>query len=319
MGADHVRTLTRWVPAARVVAVYDFDGSRATEVAAEAGAQAITSVDDFFRPSRMDALIIASPDATHTPLALEAISAGIPILCEKPLGVTPQESRSVVEAETATGRRLVTVGFMRRFDPGYAALRQGISSGDIGTVRVMHNIHRNKVGHPASTTEGVITNAMVHEFDIVPWLTGSPIVSIEVRSPSPAEAPLRDPQLAIVELLDGTLVTIEVCLFGGYGYDIQCEVLGATGTLSLRNPAFLDYVRSGATGTAIPEDFRQRFAEAYRLELSAWTMSVLSGQPIGPTAWDAHLAAAVAEAGVESLRSGIRIDIDSKETPALYR
>ncbi|RLV55169.1 inositol 2-dehydrogenase [Aeromicrobium phragmitis] len=316
MGADHIRTLHRWVPAARVVAVQDLDVDRAKQLAADVGADVAESADDLIDAGTVDALIIASPDPTHAPLARAAIAAGLPVLCEKPLGTDPQESRSVVDAEVAADRRLVTVGFMRRFDPGYLRLKDAIAAGRVGVPRLVHNVHRNRVGHPSATTEGIVVNSMIHELDVVPWLLDSPIVQIEVTSPV-AEG-FRDPQLAVLRHANGALSTVEVFIEAAYGYDVRCEVVGTAGTAALVPPAVVTHATGGVAGTEVPADFRPRFADAYRLELGAWANSVLDGSPVGPTAWDGHRATVIAAAGVASLHEGRAVPVPDEPRPSLY-
>lgn len=316
MGADHARTIATSVPAGRVTVVHDFADAAARDLAAEIGAEVAGSAEDLIGSPDVDAVIIASPDPTHAPLATAAIAAGTPVLCEKPLGVSTAESLGVVEAEAAAGRRLVTVGFMRRFDPGYTALRRLVHDGGLGTPRMVHNVHRNRVGHPSATTEGIVVNSMIHELDVVPWLLDSPVASIEVMSP--LDDGFRDPQLAVLRLADGTLATVEVFIEAAYGYDVRCEVVGTDGAAELAAPTTLTHSIRGLTGAPVPPDFRPRFAEAYRLELTEWTASVLDGHPVGPSAWDGHVANLVAAAGVASLRTGERVAVETPERPEVY-
>lgn len=316
MGTDHARTIHRSIPAARVAGIHDVDPTRAKGLAAELGGETASSAEELIESSDIDALIVASPDPTHAPLANAAIAAGKVVLSEKPLGVSPEESLSVVEAEMATGRRFITVGFMRRFDPGYVALKQLLVDDELGEARLVHNIHRNQVGHPSATTEGIVVNSMIHELDVVPWLLDSQISWIEVMSPV-AEG-FRDPQLATVGLASDALATIEVFVNAAYGYDVRCEIVGTCGAASLVPPATTAQSINGVSGQRVPSDFRRRFKDAYRLELDAWTLSILDGELVGPTAWDGHLANLVAAAGVASLHGGGRVEIETPAQPELY-
>ncbi len=314
MGAEHVVALSEHVPGARVVAVHDAAARRAQEVAATVGARVAASAEALVADAEVDAVVVASPDHTHAPLTLACLAAGKPVLCEKPLGVSVAETAEVLAAEEAAGRRLVTVGFMRRFDPGYLELREAVLGGLVGDPVLVHCVHRNASPHPEATTEGVVGNSMVHELDILPWLTGLPVTGIEVRSPR-AEG-LREPQLAVVELGGGrVLATVEVSLSVRYGYDVRCEVLGTGGALSLRPPARLDLARDGRAGVAVPADFRVRFAEAYRAELTAWVAAASRGGATGASAGDGHRAGIVAAAGIESLRTARRVPVPAPPFP----
>ncbi|WP_324651903.1 Gfo/Idh/MocA family oxidoreductase [Georgenia sp. H159] len=308
MGADHVRALARHVPDARVVAVHDAAPERAEQVARSVGARVAGSAEELITGADVAAVVIASPDDTHAELTLACLAAGKPVLCEKPLGVGVAESAQVVGAEDAAGRRLVTVGFMRRFDPGYLELRTAVLDGLVGDPVLVHCVHRNATPHPQATSEGVVANSMVHELDILPWLTGLPVTAIEVRSPRTTG--LRDPQLATLELGGGAvLASVEVFLGARYGYEVRCEVVGTHGAASLRPPGRLELTYDGHSRTPVPADFRGRFAEAYRAELRAWVDAARAGGATGASTEEAHRANVVAAAGVESLRTARRVSV----------
>ena len=319
MGAAHVRTLSTWVPTASVVTAYDPDTDRATAVCAEVGGRVAGSATEVIEADDVDAVLIAAPDPLHEELVLACIGAGKPTLCEKPLTTSADGSQRVVDAEVAAGRRLVQVGFMRRYDPAYAQLRQLCADGAVGDARVVHCVHRNRQAGPGATSEGIIYNSMIHELDTVPWLLDDPLSAITVFAPEVPDGELRDPQLALIETAGGRLVTVEVFVNAGYGYDVQCEVVGERGTARLTPPYGLGLRRDGVDGVAVFDDFVARFSDAYRIELSAWVASLVSGTPTGPSAWDGHRANLAASAGVQSLHTNGRVAIPHPERPALYR
>lgn len=316
MGADHVHTIERSVPAARVAEIFDADTGRARSVAWSVGATVASSAESLINSGEVDAVIICSPDFTHAELAKACIAAGKFVLCEKPLAVTAEDSLSVVEAEIAAGRQYIQVGFMRRFDPGYVELRESLRSGELGEPRLVHCFHRNAAAHPSATSEGIVTNSMIHELDTVRWLLDDEVVGIEVRSP--VAVGLRDPQLATIEMSSGVLVSVEVFINASYGYDVRCEVVGTGGTASLVPPRALNVRSKGSDGVRVSDDFIARFADAYRLELGAWAGGALNGVVTGPTAWDGHLANVIAAAGVASLTTGNRQTTTAPATPSLY-
>ena len=229
------------MPAARVCAVYDADSARAEHVAAAADAVAVGSAEELIDSADVDAVVIASPDPRHAEQVLACIAAETPVLCEKPLATDIAGSRQIVAAEAAfaerTGRRLVQVGFMRRYDPAFVALRAHVATGAIGTPRVVHCVHRNAASHPTATTEGIVVNSMIHELDHVPWLLDDPVTAITVRvARDTSDGSLGDPQVAVLELASGVLATVEVFVNARYGYDVQCEVVGDDGTAGLTPP-----------------------------------------------------------------------------------
>ncbi|MEJ7636015.1 Gfo/Idh/MocA family oxidoreductase [Aeromicrobium sp.] len=316
MGADHIRTISTSIPSARVSEVYDFAPAAAYAAAQPVSAHVATSAEALIDSSAVDAVLICSPDHTHADLAKACIAAGKHVLCEKPLAVTAEDSLSVVEAEVAAGRQLVQLGFMRRYDPGYRELRQTLRDGEIGEARMVHCIHRNASSHTSSTSEGIVTGSMVHELDIVRWLLDDEIASIRVESP--VVEGLRDPQLSTIQMRSGVLVSVEVFVNAAYGYDVRCEVIGTSGTVSLVPPTPSSLRKGGIDGVRVKDDFIGRFADAYRLELGAWAEDALNGVVYGPSAWDGYVANVVAAAGVDSLAVGARQSVSLDARPDLY-
>ncbi len=318
MGAAHVETLARWVPGAEVTAVYDFDLSRAAEVARPAGADVAGSAEELIGRDDVDAVLVAAPDPLHEELGLAVVAAGKPTLLEKPLAVSAEGSRRVVEAEVAAGRRLLQLGFMRRFDPAFTELRAAVLGGAVGQVRAVHCLHRNAAAHPSATSEGVLVNSMIHEFDCVPWLLDDTVDAVTVFAPRVEDGALQDVQVAVLETGRGRVVTVEVSVNARYGYDVQTEVTGTDGTLSLTPPYGLAVRRDQVDGRRVGADFVARFADAYRVELAAWVDSVVHGVPTGPSAWDGHRANLVAFAAVDSLHGKGRTTVPSPDRPELY-
>ena len=308
MGADHVRTLTSHVQGAYVAAVSDVDPGRAAAAARDCeGARAIADPHALIADAAVDAVVIASSDATHEEFVLACLAAAKPVLCEKPLATSADACLRVIEAELALGRRLVQLGFMRRYDPAYAAVKTQLDGGGVGEILIVHCAHRNAAAPPAYTSEMLITSSAVHEFDVARWLLAEEIVGATVRAARPssqAAEGLRDPQLVLLETARGVLVDVEVFVNAGYGYDIRCELVGESGTLRLDEQ--------------VAPDFRARFATAYRRELQAWVGGIAGGPDHAPSAWDGYAANAVADACLESLASGGRADVRLVERPALY-
>jgi myo-inositol 2-dehydrogenase / D-chiro-inositol 1-dehydrogenase len=314
MGATHARLLTAAVAGAELVAVSDAVRESAARVAGEAGAATIHAGGlELIADPAVDAVVIASPAATHEAFALACIEAGKPVLCEKPLAASAAAAKRIVEAEIAVGRRLLTVGFMRRCDPGYADLKTRLDAGAIGAPLLVHCAHRNPSVHDFFDSRMVITDSAVHEADVVRWLLGEEIVRATVLTPAPsrrARPGLRDPQLILFETERGRIADVEVFVSAGYAYDIRCEVVGEDGTLELQPPATVAERTAFAAASPLPSSFQQRFAAAYVDELRAWVAAIRGGaEPSGPSAWDGYAAAAVCEAAVVSLERGGPVDV----------
>jgi len=310
MGADHVKTLHRFVRGAAVTVVADVDRARAQAVAADVpGVRASEDASALIADAEVDAVVIASHDSTHAALAIAAVEAGKPVMCEKPLAPTVDECLRVMEAERAGGAPLVSVGFMRRFDPGYTEMKAALEGGACGAVRVAHCVSRGVTSGLGATNEVSITQAAIHEFDVMPWLLGAPIVEVSWHAPRSAGpvAGLDDPQVMLLRTGDGALTTLEVFLNARYGYDIRCEIVGERGTLALAGPARVVADLEGRRTAPYPADWRPRFADAYRLELQAWIDAASGGRPTPlATAREGLQATAVAEAVIASMRDGGR-------------
>jgi myo-inositol 2-dehydrogenase/D-chiro-inositol 1-dehydrogenase len=321
MGADHARLIAGAVSGASLAMLADVDLGRASAVADSVGGARVTSdAHALIEDPEVDGVIIASHDSTHAEYVIAAIRAGKPVLCEKPLAPTLEECMVIVNEErratARTGIPLVSVGFMRRFDPAYLELRAATRA-SIGRPLLVHCRSRSVSSATGSTSEGSISGSAIHEFDIVPWLLDSRITEVSWHAPLSALDSMQDPQVMLLRTEDGVLTTVETFLNARYGYDIACEVVGETGTVTLENPASTRLNFSGRASTEYAADWRPRFAEAYRLELKAWIDSLASGQrsPLA-SAHDGLIAVAVASAAIESMRGGgtptaVRLDFET--------
>jgi myo-inositol 2-dehydrogenase/D-chiro-inositol 1-dehydrogenase len=314
MGADHATTLHRYVTGAGVEFVADVDLSRAEAATARIpGSRATDDALAVITDPDVDAVIVASHDSTHADLVAACVQAGKPVLCEKPLAPTLAECVRVVTAQRdAIGpdrAELISLGFMRRFDPGYVEMKAAIKTGDLGAPVVVHSIGRGVSSGPGTTSESSVTNSAIHDMDIVPWLLDAPVVEVSWHAPlaSSLAAGFQDPQLMLLRTADGVLSTVEVFLNARYGYDIRCEVVCETGTLALTEPARVQRDSNLSRGIGYAKDWRPRFADAYRLEVQAWVDAIQAGiaTPLA-TADDGLRAGAVADAVVTSMHEGGR-------------
>ena len=167
MGADHARIIAGHVAGAHLVAISDADEARAKAIAAETGAKrGVNDPLSVINDPAVGAVLIASPDSTHADFTIACIKAGKPVLCEKPLAPTAAEGMRVIEAELSGGKRLVQLGFMRRFDPGYTEMKGLLDKGLYGEALAFHCIHRNATAPAHFDAVAAIVNSCVHEVDI---------------------------------------------------------------------------------------------------------------------------------------------------------
>jgi len=320
MGADHARIIASDLPGAELRWICDADPARARSVADATGARHATqdpgaaiAADD------VDAVLIASPDPTHADLVLACLRAGKPVLCEKPLAPSSAECLRVLQAESDLGRRLVQVGYMRRFDPPYVEMKARRAQPGLGAPIMMHNFHRNVSAPTHFTGQMAITNSAPHEFDIARFVLDTEYSAVSAFQPS-GLAPGHGvgPVFMVLRTVAGQLVNIEINNNAGYGFDVRCELVCEHGAITLHAPSRTEtHLHLGAT-TDYALDWRPHFAQAYRLQDLAWLRSIECGIPAGASVWDGYVSSCTAERAVEALQSGREVEIRYMERPAIY-
>jgi myo-inositol 2-dehydrogenase/D-chiro-inositol 1-dehydrogenase len=311
MGSEHARLVRRETPGAHLAGVFDADAARAQ--AAAAGATVFPDPRSLIASDRVQAVIIASPDATHAELALACLEAGKPVLCEKPLASSASEALRVVQAEVALKRRLIQVGYMRRFDPGYQEMKRIKDEGGVGATVLLHNVHRNARAPDWFTGPMAVTNSFVHEIDVSRWLTGSEMVSAHIAS-----GPGGDPLMITMRTDHDEIVSTEVYMNAAYGYHVHAELVGRQGTVALAPPSLTWRNRDRAGGFSYPQNWVPRFADAYRRQLTDWISGMATGIPVGASAWDGYVASAIAEQIAAGLASSVGTMLKCAPRPSLY-
>jgi len=320
MGAEHARVLSTAVSGAELTAVSDPDAERVAKILETCPtARPFADALDLIRDKSVDAVLVASPDQTHRALVLACLEIEKPVLCEKPLAPSLDECLKVIAREQALDRRLVTVGYMRRFDPGYVEMKRRLHEGGLGAALVMHCIHRNAAAPPFMTAPMLIANSAVHEIDIARFVLGREVERVTVVTPRKTSlATIQDPQIVFLEMEDRVVVEAEIFVNAQYGYDVRAELVCEKGTIALTPPHDVTVAHAAKESFSFPGDWRARFAHAYRAELQAWVSGVSSGVPSGASAWDGYVATAVAEAGLESLASRRPEEVRLIARPGLY-
>ena len=328
IGQDHIRRITEVLTGGAVVAVNDVDAARAGQVAAglpgvgQHGAVAHPTAADLIADANVDAVLVASWGPAHEEQVVAAIEAGKPVFCEKPLAPSSGACLRIMDAEMAAGRRCVQVGFMRRYDAAYQAMKATLDDGSIGAPLLMHCAHRNPSVPPYGfTTEMIISDSAVHEMDLVRWLFGEEIVAASVLKPrrsGQAPAGLQDPLILLLEMASGVLVDDELFVSARYGYDVRGEVVCEIGTVALADVSEVTVRGVGRHGGRVPADWRDRFIRAYDAELQDWLTAVAAGTSTGPSAWDGYAAAVVTDSALAALRTGQRTAVAMPDRPDFY-
>jgi len=301
-------------PAVSELVIADADQARAQDVADKVGASSAT-IDAVLTPGRVDAVVIAAATTAHTELVRRAADAALPVFCEKPLAADVAGTKAVLD-HVAAAKVSLQMGFMRRFDAGYRAARAAATSGELGVVHALIATTFDLAPPHASyfpTSGGIFRDCLIHDFDIIRFVTGREIVSVYATGGNKgaafiADADDVDTALASLVLDDGTVASAVGGRYNGGGYDVRLEVHGSAGTIAVgiddRSP-----IRSAEPGVSWPPDppydaFAARFGGAYRQELADFLAHVRGEIPNPCPAADALEALYVAEAAQRSCDEG---------------
>ena len=321
IGQDHIRRLTHVLSGVRVVAVTDVDLDRAHAIADD-GVTVHENGQALIDDPGVDAVVVTSWGPTHEEYVLAGIAAGKQVFCEKPLATTQEACGRIVDAEVAAGRRLVAVGFMRRYDAQYRAMKAVVVSGEIGAPLMMHAAHRNPSVPDLYTSDMIINDSTVHDIDVARFMFDEEVAAVTVLKPrrsSKAREGFNDPLLVLLEMTSGVLVDVEASVNAGYAYDIRGEVVCEDGTVELSESAGAIVKRANSFGGRVAEDWRERFVLAFDTEFQAWVNAVAAGGTTGPSAWDGYAATVTCDAGLAALRSGAREPVVLRDKPDLYK
>ena len=323
MGTRHAVNVHRHIGGARLVAIHDVDPARAHQAADLCGdAQVLDDPLGLIHSAEVDAVIIAAPDSTHVEFVLECLRCGKPVLCEKPLATNAQDAMEIIAMETSLSRRLVSVGFMRRFDPQHVAVRNVVQSEEIGRPILYKGIHRNAAIPYDVAGEVILTNSAGHDIDAARWLLGQEVEEVfvrGVRSRQTFSEQTRDLLLLQMALSNDCLATVEVFVAAEYGYEVSAEIVGERGVASTMQPDYAMVRAKRKRALPVPLEWLERFQSAYVAEVSDWVHSIQAGQVFhGASAWDGYQTLLITDACIRSLHSRVPEPVDLPDRPALY-
>lgn len=294
----------------RLTGVYDVDAGAAQKLAAACGAQVI-GLDAAFDA---DAVVICTPTDTHADFIERAAKAGQAVFCEKPVDLSEARVRACLEVVKAAGTKLM-VGFNRRFDPSFNALKTRILSGEIGSVELLTILSRDPAPPPVSyiaRSGGLFRDMMIHDLDMARFLLGEEPVEVFAAAsalvdPAIGEAGDVDTAAVTLKTASGKLCQISNSRRATYGYDQRIEVHGSKGLLRAGNMTQTTVESATASGfttdPALPF-FLERYASAYRAELDAFIDALVDGTPITPDGSDGLKSLILADAATESAKTG---------------
>lgn len=323
IGEEHARRITQQLTGGEIVAVTDVNLEQAQAVVERLGLGARVYEDgqSLIADENVDAVMVTSWGPTHEEFVLAAIKAGKPVFCEKPLATTAEGCRHIIDAEMNAGKRLVQVGFMRRYDSGYLMMKDAIDNNRLGEPLIVHAAHRNPEVPERYITPMAIHDTLIHELDTFRWLLDDDYKSAQVifsRKTRHAHSKVKDPQIVLLETVKGVRINVEVFVNCQYGYDIQCEVVGEEGIARLPEPQALQFRQASQLSNEILMDWKTRFASAFDVELQSFIDGVSAEQLSGPSSWDGYAAAIAGDVCVKAQESGAIEQIEMPERPAFY-
>jgi inositol 2-dehydrogenase len=322
LGRVYARDLSSRIATTKLAAVADTNGELAERTAKEFdvgrwyGDPAALIAD-----RNVDAIVIVSPTHTHRDLVVQALESKKPTFCEKPPAIPLAEAIDMAEARNRT-KTFFQMGFMRRFDPGYAAAKKQVDEGRIGRPVVFKATSRDPF--PPSITYadpkssgGIFVDMGIHDFDLARWFMGD-VASVQavgavLAFPELGTVGDRDNVIAMLTFTDGRLGVVDLTRNGFYGYDITTELLGTEGTVRigyLRETPVLLMTRNSVAHDTVPY-FMERFERAYTLQLENFADNVLGDRPAPITIEDGVEALRVAIAATRACESGTRVEVAS--------
>jgi len=318
IGVMHARNLAQ-ADGARLETVFDPNGAAAEEVARAYGCTVATSAEDAI--GKADAILIATSTATHADLIELAAKAGKAILCEKPIDLSLDRVR--VCRKAIEGCKVpIQIGFNRRFDPGHRAARDACAAGKIGKLEQVVITSRDPGMPPRGYTAvsgGIFRDMTIHDFDVARFMlndeptevfaTGSALVDPTIGS----DFGDFDSIMVIMRSADGKLCHINNSRRATFGYDQRIELFGSEGMIISDNKKAHELKFYGSTMTDAADPylnfFIERYAEAYRAEIAAFIAAIRDGRPTQATFDDGYRALVLAEAAVESARTGKKVEV----------
>jgi inositol 2-dehydrogenase len=316
MGRRHAENIRRLVPQARLIAVADVAATRAREVGDELEIEhSFGSFEDMLAHKEIDCVVIATPDKFHAQAIRTAAEARKHILSEKPLALNLADAHAALDAVAKAGVHL-QIGFMRRYDPGYAAAMKRIEAGEIGEPVIFKSMGRDKDAPPISAYQSrlngmLLYNNTIHDFDLARWLMRDEVTEAHTYATvaiRPEVAEYGDVVASVVNLKyrHGAIGNIESFVQSIYGYDVRTEIVGSAGSIlvgSLEQTSVTFLAKNGGTQT-LADHFLTRFTDAYVAEVRDFVDNVLNERTPRVTGHDGLRALEIAVAAEKSYLEG---------------
>lgn len=305
-------------PDASLVAVADAFPAAAEAIAAQYGCT-VRTIEEIEAADDIDAVVICTPTDTHADLIERFCRAGKAVFCEKPIDLDVERVRTCMKVVSETGGKLM-VGFNRRFDPHFMAVRAAIDGGRIGDVEMVTITSRDPGAPPVDYIKrsgGIFRDMTIHDFDMARFLLGEEPVAVTATAAvlvdkAIGEAGDYDSVSVILQTASGKQAVISNSRRATYGYDQRIEVHGSKGMVSAENqrPVSIEVATGdGYTRPPLHDFFMTRYTEAYANEIAAFIASLEKGAPLAPSGADGLAALAIADAALASVKEKRQVTI----------
>lgn len=305
-------------PEAELVAVYDVAADVGEAFASKYGCR-FDNVEAIAADPVIDGVLICTPTPTHSSLIERFALAGRNVFCEKPVDLDIERAREVVAIAAEAGIKLM-LGFNRRFDPNFAAVKEAIDAGEIGDVELVLITSRDPEPPPVSYAQisgGLFRDMTIHDLDMARFLLGEEPVVVSAHgsvlvSPGIEEFGDIDTASVILETASGKQAVITNSRRATYGYDQRIEVHGSLGLAAAENqyePGAIIGNEKGYRKPPLQNFFMDRYIPAYTNEIKAFVKSIAQDTPPPTTGEDGVIALRIADACFESLKAGKRVEI----------
>ncbi|MDR0531296.1 MAG: inositol 2-dehydrogenase [Oscillospiraceae bacterium] len=328
IGKVHTQSIVNYVRAAKVAAIADpFLSDETAQWAQNLGVGRVTKdYRSILNDPSIDAVLICSSTDTHAQISLEAIAAGKHIFCEKPIDHDVERIQQVLDALEKAPRLKYMVGFNRRFDHNFRAVRRAVEDGRIGKAEVIKVTSRDPEppsAEYAARSGGIFLDMTIHDFDMVRYLSGSEVEEVYVLpgvlvDPAIGEAGDFDTAVISLKLKSGALAVIDNCRRCAYGYDQRAEVFGSLGAAMCGNDSESSaqvWSGGGTTGEKPLFFFLERYMQAYATEVTEFIEAVRNDTPVPVTARDGLAAVLIGIAATESAKTGRPVKINPLQIP----
>lgn len=305
-------------PKARIVAVADAMPAAAKAIADEYGAE-VRTIEAIEKAKDIDAVVICTPTDTHADLIERFVKAGKAVFCEKPVDLDVKRVRKCL-ATVAKTKGVLMVGFNRRFDPHFAAVKKTIDDGAVGAVEQVVITSRDPGAPPVDYIKrsgGIFRDMTIHDFDMARFLLGEEPVLVSAQGAVLVDKAIGkagdfDTVTAILQTASGKQAVISNSRRATYGYDQRIEVLGAKGMVAAENqrPVSIEVATaSGYTRPPLYDFFMTRYIEAYANEISTFIDAMSSGKAPTPSGRDGLAALLLADAALKSIKDGKAVKV----------